>query len=110
MSFSIAEIIRRLIAPRHELSCSWLLWRRVVTGLRTRGVHGRRESGAFLLGKRNGGRARITDFLLYDDLDPKCLDTGIVRFDGRYFGDLSRRVLKAAGLGLAWKRAIFSPR
>jgi hypothetical protein len=34
------------------------------------------------------GRARITDFILYDDLDPHALDTGIVRFDGRYFGTL----------------------
>ena len=31
---------------------------------------------------------------LYDDLDPRSLDTGIVRFDGRHFGalwDLCRR-------------------
>jgi len=28
------------------------------------------------------------DFVLYDDLDPRCLETGIVRFDGRYFGAL----------------------
>jgi hypothetical protein len=34
------------------------------------------------------GRARITDFILYDDLDPRALDTGIVHFDGRYFGGL----------------------
>lgn len=26
--------------------------------------------------------------MLYDDLDPRCLDTGIVRFDGRHFGEL----------------------
>jgi hypothetical protein len=26
--------------------------------------------------------------VLYDDLDPRCLDTGIIRFDGRYFGGL----------------------
>jgi proteasome lid subunit RPN8/RPN11 len=31
---------------------------------------------------------RVTQFVLYDDLDPKCLETGIVRFDGRYFGAL----------------------
>ena len=47
-----------------------------------------RESGAFLLGENCGGRARIRSFVLYDDLDPGCLDTGIVRIDGRYFGDL----------------------
>ena len=56
--------------------------------LRERGHDEGRESGAFLLGLRDGDRARITDFILYDDLDPHCLDSGIVRFDGRYFDDL----------------------
>jgi hypothetical protein len=71
MNFSIAETICRLCAPQHELSCSWWLWRRLLAGLR-----------------RRGRRARITDFVLYDDLDPRSLDTGIVRFDGRHFGAL----------------------
>ena len=31
---------------------------------------------------------RVLQFVLYDDLDPHCLDTGIVRFDGRHFGKL----------------------
>lgn len=88
MNFSIAETICRLCAPRHELSCSWWLWLRLLAGLRRRGRGASRESGAFLLGRRNGGRARITDFVLYDDLDPRSLDTGIVRFDGRHFGAL----------------------
>jgi len=88
MNFSIAETIRRLCSPRHEVSCSWLLWHRLTGGLRERGHYGKRESGAFLLGHRREGRARITQFVLYDDLDPKCLETGIVRFDGRYFGAL----------------------
>jgi proteasome lid subunit RPN8/RPN11 len=84
MNYSIAEIIRLLLAPRHDLSCSWFLWR----PLRDRGRKGRRESGAFLLGLRRHGRVRVVDFVPYDDLDPDCLNTGIVRFDGRYFGDL----------------------
>ena len=88
MNFSIAAIIRRLLAPRHELSCSWFLWHRLVAGLRERGRSCSRESGAFLLGYRRDGRARIVDFILYDDLDPHALDTGIVRFDGRHFGAL----------------------
>lgn len=88
MNFSIRETISRLFAPRHELSCSWWLWRRLLAALRERGLHGRRESGAFLLGRRRGGRARIVDFILYDDLDPRSLVTGIVRFDGRYFDGL----------------------
>jgi len=88
MNFSIALIMRRLFAPRHELSCSWFLWRRLTAKLRERGRGESRESGAFLVGNRRDGRARIVDFVLYDDLDPHALDTGIVRFDGRYFGDL----------------------
>jgi proteasome lid subunit RPN8/RPN11 len=97
MNFSVAEITRRLLAPRHELSCSWWLWRRLLGGLRERG-RGTRESGAFLLGNRDGtGRPRIVDFLLYDDLDPHALDTGIVRLDGRHFGKLWN-LCKARGL------------
>ncbi|NPV24518.1 hypothetical protein [Bradyrhizobium aeschynomenes] len=89
MSFSIAAIISRLFAPRHELSCSWLLWQRLTARLRERGRNESRESGAFLLGIQEPGQpARILDFILYDDLDPHSLDTGIVRFDGRYFGKL----------------------
>ena len=88
MNFFIAETMRRLLAPRHELSCSWFLWRRLCRRLRERGQNRSRESGAFLLGNRYGKRARIVDFVLYDDLDPHCLDSGIVRFDGSYFGEL----------------------
>jgi proteasome lid subunit RPN8/RPN11 len=59
-----------------------------MAGLQQRGNNYSRESGAFLLGRRSNGRTRITDFVLYDDLDPACLDTGIVSFNGRYFGAL----------------------
>jgi proteasome lid subunit RPN8/RPN11 len=88
MNFSIAKTIHRLCVPEHELSCSWLLWYRLLTELRQRGRYGKNESGAFLLGKLRAGRARIVQFVLYDDLDPNSLKTGIVRFDGRYFGEL----------------------
>jgi hypothetical protein len=89
MNFSIAAIINRLLAPQHELSCSWFLWRRLTARLRERGRGEGRESGAFLLGYTDtSGAARILDFVLYDDLDPHSLDTGIVRFDGKYFGRL----------------------
>lgn len=88
MNYCIAETIRRLLAPRHELSCSWLVWNRLITDLRERGRERTRESGAFLLGYKDDGRTRIIDYVLYDDLDPACLDTGIVRFNGRYFSDL----------------------
>ena len=88
MNFSIAATIRRLFVPQHELSVSWFVWRRLLIGLRERGRNRSSESGAFLLGRRSDGRAHITAFILYDDLDPHCLDTGIVRFDGRHFGAL----------------------
>jgi proteasome lid subunit RPN8/RPN11 len=65
-----------------------VLWRRLIAALRERGRGHSRESGAFLLGRRRGARARIVDFILYDDLDPHALDTGIVRLEGRYFGAL----------------------
>lgn len=88
MSYFTPATIRRLFAPRHELSCSWFLWRRLKAQLRERGRDCSRESGAFLLGYREGDVAHIVDFALYDDLDPHSLDTGIVRFNGRYFSDL----------------------
>lgn len=97
MNFFNHAIIRRLFAPGHELSCSWFLWRRLKIKLRERGNRCRRESGAFLLGIREGGSARIMDFVLYDDLDPHALDSGIVRFDGRYFSELWA-ICKSRGL------------
>ncbi|WP_236515930.1 hypothetical protein [Sandaracinus amylolyticus] len=90
--------MRRLLSADHELSCSWFLWWRLLAGLRARGG-GMHESGAFLLGHRDDGRARISMFVLYDDLDPHCLDTGIVHFDGRYFGRLWD-LCKATGLAV----------
>lgn len=88
MNFFNLATMWRLFAPRHDLSCSWLLWLRLCEKLRERGRRCSRESGAFLLGRREDGRARVIDFVLYDDLDPHCLNSGIVRFDGRYFGEL----------------------
>lgn len=88
MSFFSLATIRRLLAPRHELSCSWFVWRRLVGKLRERGLDCSRESGAFLLGRRVGGCAHVIAFVLYDDLDPHALDSGIVKFDGRYFTEL----------------------
>lgn len=75
-------------SPQPELRCTSFVWRRLMDSLRERGRGRTRESGAFLLGERLDGCAHIVDFLLYDDLDPQCLDTGIVWFDGRYFGQL----------------------
>ncbi len=38
------------------------------------------ESGAFLLSKLDDNK--ISEFVCYDDLDPRCLDHGIITFDG----------------------------
>lgn len=101
MNFSILATTRLLIAPHHELSCSWWTWRCLIAGLRERG-HGERESGAFLLGQRDpDGRARIDAFVLYDDLDPHVLDSGIIRLDGRVFGALWDRCRRTASAVVA---------
>ncbi len=87
MTFSIPALIRGLAAPDHHLSCSAQLWRMGLAELRRRGG-GRRESGAFLLGERDGQRRNIKRFVYYDDLDPSCLGTGIVVFNGAGYGPL----------------------
>ena len=89
MTFSLRKTIRALVAPEHRLSCSSKLWRAGLTELHRRGG-GRRESGAFLLGSRDGARRGIDRFVFYDDLDPGSLDTGIVVFDGAGYGPLWR--------------------
>jgi len=95
MSFSIPATIRALatslLEPEHQVSCSAGLWREGLAELRRRGG-GFRESGAFLLGDRTSALARdrrhVKRFIFYDDLDPRCLDTGIIVFDGTGYGPL----------------------
>jgi proteasome lid subunit RPN8/RPN11 len=60
----------------------------LILSLRERGLEGRRESGAFLLGIRSEDQSRVLDFALYDDLDSGSLDRGIVHFDGHHYGAL----------------------
>ena len=87
MISSMVATIRGLLAPDHRLSCSTRLWRTGLAELNRRGG-GRRESGAFLLGRRHGLLRRIEQFVYYDDLDPHSLDSGIVTLDGDCFGTL----------------------
>lgn len=95
MSYSILSTIRALAtslrAPEHGLRCSERIWSQGLAELRNRG-EGRRESGAFMLGDLAmiAGRKRrnVRRFVFYDDLDPHCLETGIVVFDGSGFGPL----------------------
>jgi len=74
-------------APQPKLRISAALWEQLLRGLQERGS-GVRESGAFLLGAGDAAERTATRFVLYDDLDPNCLNEGFVRFDGRYYGRL----------------------
>ena len=84
MSYSTLETTRL----HKHVTCASPTWRRLLVALRARGHDGTHESGAFLLGVRAQDGIEIREFVLYDDLDPHALDTGIIRFDGRYFGAL----------------------
>ncbi len=90
MTFSIRAIIRAFVAPEHRLSCPTDLWQQGLNELKLRG-EGYHESGAFLLGRHVSNRRAITDFVYYDDLDPHCLETGIVVIDGAAYRELWRR-------------------
>ncbi|HEX8464767.1 MAG TPA: Mov34/MPN/PAD-1 family protein [Abditibacterium sp.] len=88
MTTSIRGTIRALARPKHRLSCSPRLWKELFHELHRRGDN-RRESGAFLLGRTQNGRRRIEKIVPYDDLDPHCLDSGIVRFEADHLGAVS---------------------
>ena len=62
-----------------KLEISQINWLQLQRTLKRKG-QGCRESGAFLLAARDS--TRVKRFIAYDDLDPHCLDTGIIRFDG----------------------------
>jgi proteasome lid subunit RPN8/RPN11 len=87
MIYFIQKIIRGFVAPEHELSCSSNIWDTGIAELRRR-TEGWHESGAFLLGKEEANGRRVSRFVYYDDLDPRCLETGIVVFDGSGYGPL----------------------
>lgn len=53
-----------------------LLWAALVSDLERRG-QGRRESGAFVLGRRKNSYIKATSYLCYDDLDPTSLTGGV---------------------------------
>ena len=63
------------------------LWIRLLRQLRRRGA-GYRESGAFLLGRRLEGQARVTAFVCYDDLDPNACQSGAITFHARGYAAL----------------------
>lgn len=65
-----------------RLACAAATWDGGTRELAKRTLGGRRESGAFLLGHDKGDQKQIVEFVYYDDIDPRALDTGIVHFAG----------------------------
>jgi hypothetical protein len=63
-----------------------------------RRTEGRHESGAFLLGTRNGAARAATAVVFYDELDPRAYATGICVLHADAFGRLWDR---CAASGLA---------
>lgn len=76
-----------LSAARPKLHMKAALWDELLQKLSERGG-GVRESGAFLLGTSTGVERVARRVVLYDDLDPSCLNEGYVHFDGRHYGRL----------------------
>lgn len=73
--------------PEPSLCLNKTLWLEVTSELhrRTEGFH---ESGAFLLGRRNGTEREATAAIYYDDLDPHAYDSGICVLHADAFGRL----------------------
>jgi len=83
----IAQDTRRLKIPRPRLKISAEIWNSLVATLRNRG-EGCRESAAFLLGHCHSLYRECIDFILLDDLDPRCLRRGAINFDGVHYHEL----------------------
>jgi hypothetical protein len=72
-------LIGWLFGPPLRLRCKRRLWELGAEELAQRTLGGRRESGAYLLGRQlRDGSKEILDFIFYDDVDPKALSSGIV--------------------------------
>lgn len=78
----LSRLFGWLLGPKPRITCNEAVWAAGVRELERRTLNGRRESGAFLLGRDMGGSKRIVEFVYYDDIDPHALDTGIVHFAG----------------------------
>ena len=81
--------------PPVEIRIPLLLWARLVRELRRRGG-GRRESGAFLLGKQNASSSRVVAFVCYDDMDVKALESGAVTLHADGYAALWQRCRERA--------------
>jgi hypothetical protein len=66
----------RLFGRQASLRFKKRVWKEMLTELHRRGEE-RRESGAFLLGKRDADRRLVSRIVYLDDIDPNCLVGGI---------------------------------
>lgn len=80
MAYFTVQTIRDLIFPPKPLICQHRLWKNTLNELRKRG-RGNRESGGFLLGKRQKNTRVVKKFIPYDSIDPNSLQ-GAILFDG----------------------------
>lgn len=74
------------MAGNKQIEIPRLLWIRLVADLRARG-RGSRESGAFLMGRKDDAEPSVVSYICYDDLDRSAL-TGIVEFHRTGFSKL----------------------
>lgn len=77
----------RLWPARTRLAVAPSLWQEVIEELGRRGLAGRREAGAFLLGHRQQRERRVVRAVYFDDLDPGFL-VGNVHLQGQGFSKL----------------------
>lgn len=79
MASFLSRLFGWITGTRPRLYCDRRLWAAGTTELARRTNGGTRESGAYLLGKVLGdGSKRILDFIYYDDIDQRALETGVV--------------------------------
>jgi proteasome lid subunit RPN8/RPN11 len=76
------------VAELEPLQISAALWQTITAELAVRG-RGSRESGAFLLAKPGPEARRVSEFIPFDDLDPKALN-GAIAIDAPAFSKLWR--------------------
>jgi proteasome lid subunit RPN8/RPN11 len=75
------------LANKDTIAIPRLVWAGLTGELHKRG-RGRRESGAFLMGRAGPASREVVSYICYDDLDPKALTHGIVEFHRAGFSKL----------------------
>ena len=70
-----------------SINISIWLWKRVIADLRRRSGR-KRESGAFLLGRKGAPAPRIVSYICYDDIDPGAYKAGAIAFHARGYAAL----------------------